>query len=192
MKANVLHRSLLVFLISLSFNASHAQYTLEPTEGYSHDIGLMVSMMEDLRARITEQVKDLNQEETDFLFDENANSVGALIMHLVANELYYQVQTLEGRNWNEKESELYMAAGGLGARAREKYKGKPISYYLQLWEEVRTKSLEGLKNRDDAWFDEDIDEGVNNHWVWYHVMEHTANHMGQIALVKNRIAQAKN
>ena len=84
MKANELHRSLLVVLISLSFNLSYAQYTLEPAEGYSHDIGLMVSMMEDLRARITEEVKDLNQEETDYRFDENANSVGALIMHLVA------------------------------------------------------------------------------------------------------------
>ena len=192
MKPTHFFKSLVFSLISLTFTISHAQYTLEPAEGYSHDIGLMVSMMEDLRTRITEQVKDLNQEETDFLFDDNANSVGALIMHLVANELYYQVQTLEGRNWNEKESELYMAAGGLGARAREKYKGQPISYYLELWEEVRTKSLEGLKKKDDAWFDEDIDEGVNNHWVWYHVMEHTANHMGQIALVKNRIAQAKN
>lgn len=176
----------------LTFNVSHAQYRLEPVEGYTHDIGVMVNMMEDLRARITEQVKDLNQEETDFLFDENANSVGALIMHLVANELYYQVQTLEGRNWTDEESELYMEAGGLGARAREKYKGKPISYYLQLWEEVRMKSLEGLKKKDDAWFSEDIDDGVNNHWVWFHVMEHSANHMGQIALVKNRIAQSKN
>lgn len=179
-------------MIILFINQTSAQYRMEPTEGYSHDIGVMVNMMEDLRARITAQVEDLNQEQTDFLFDENANSVGALIMHLVANELYYQVQTLEGRNWNEKESELYMEAGGLGARAREKYIGKPISYYLQLWDEVRMKSLEGLKKKDDAWFSEDIDDGVNNHWVWFHVMEHSANHMGQIALVKNRMAQDKN
>tara|TARA_Y100001972_G_scaffold128996_1_gene193300 strand:- start:1427 stop:1651 length:225 start_codon:yes stop_codon:yes gene_type:complete len=37
------------------------------------------------------------------------------------------------------------------------------------------------------WFAANIDEGVNNHWVWFHVLEHSANHMGQIALVKNRL-----
>ncbi len=183
-----------VILATLFLSASllKAQNQLKPADGYSHDIGIMVNMMEDLRMRITAQVKDLDQEETDFLFDDNANSVGALIMHLIATELYYLVQTLEGRDWSEEESDLYMEAGSLGPRAREKYKGKPITYYLQLWEEVRMKSLEGLKKKDDAWFGADIDEGINNHYVWYHVMEHSANHMGQIALVKNRIAQAKN
>ena len=107
----------------------------------------------------------------------------------VDNEPYYQVETLEGRNWTPEEAAFFMEAGGLGPKARETYRGQPIQYYLDLWDEVRAKTLEGLKARDDAWFASQIDEGVNNHWVWFHVMEHSANHMGQIALVKNRLPE---
>ncbi len=169
---------------------AHGQYTIEPAEGYTPQIGIMVDMLEDLKDRITEQVKDLDQEQTDFLFDEDANSIGALVMHLVANESYYMVETLEERSWNPEEVEFWSAAGGLGPDAREKHKGKPIKYYLDLWDAIRSKTLAGLKTKDDAWFASEVDEGVNNHWVWFHVMEHSANHMGQIALVKNRLPES--
>lgn len=67
--------------------------------------------------------------------------------------------------------------------------GKPIRHYLDLWNEVRQKTLAGLKTKDDQWFASNIDEGINYHWVWYHVMEHSANHMGQIGTIKNRLTE---
>ncbi|MGK2862937.1 MAG: hypothetical protein ACSLE0_13460 [Chitinophagaceae bacterium] len=36
--------------------------------------------------RIPEDIRDLNQLETDYLFDDNVNSVGSMIMHLVATK----------------------------------------------------------------------------------------------------------
>ena len=30
---------------------------------------------------------------------------------------------------------------------------------------------------------------MNNHWAWYHVMEHQANHMGQIRLIIKRMEE---
>ena len=67
--------------------------------------------------------------------------------------------------------------------------GKPMQHYLELWDEVRQKTLAGLKTKDDTWFASNIEDGINYHWVWYHVMEHSANHMGQIATVKNRLPE---
>lgn len=181
-------KTLILLLVFTAIGTiSRGQYIIESVEGYSPQIGVMVNMLEDMKSRITEQVQDLSQEETDFLFDEKANSIGAMIMHLIATESYYQVETLEGRQWTKEEAELFDAASSLGDPARQKHKGKPVSYYLDLWDEVRAKSLEGLKQKDDQWFTSMIDEGINNHYVWYHVMEHSANHMGQIALVKNRL-----
>ncbi|MDM9632120.1 DUF664 domain-containing protein [Robiginitalea aurantiaca] len=176
---------LLICLVSLS--ASHGQNELRPEAGYTPQIGTMVAMLEDLKGRIEEMTRDLTQAETDYLFDADANSIGALIMHLAANEAYYQVQTLEGRAWTDEEAAFWMIAGEMNEKTREQLKGKPIEYYLELWNEVRIKTLEGLRAKDDAWFDANIEEGINNHYVWYHVMEHSANHMGQIALVKNRL-----
>ena len=174
-------------ILYFSLSVANAQYEIKPTPGYTPQIGIMVDMLEDLRFRIIDLTKDLDQTETDYLFDDKANSIGAILMHLVANESYYQVETLEGRTWTEKEEAFWGVAGGLGEESREAFKGKPISYYLDLWEQVRQKTLEGLKTKNDEWFAANIDEGFNNHWVWFHVLEHSANHMGQIALVKNRL-----
>lgn len=182
-----LKTNILVLALCFSFSLVNAQYEIKPKEGYTPQIGFMVDMMEELKERIIADVKDLTQAETDYLFDDQANTIGALIMHLAANEAYYQVETLEERQWTPEEKEFWGIAGGLGKESREKLKGKPIKYYLDLWQEVREKSLKGLKARDDAWFATNIDEGINNHWVWFHVMEHQANHMGQIASIKNRL-----
>ena len=186
MRMPYLQNTLITGLILLALS-SQAQYQIKPEEGYSRDIGLMVDMLEDIKTRITEEVKDLSVEETDFLFDARANSIGSLLMHLIANEAYYQVESLEERQWTKEEAEFWNTAAELGEVSRRKYRGKPIDYYLQLWDEVRDKTLAGLKKRDDTWFASDIDEGMNYYFVWYHVLEHSANHMGQIALVKNRL-----
>lgn len=184
-----LNRILLVFLLLAISLPVQAQNEVVPVEGYSTQIGIMVFMLDDMKDRITDQVKELSQEQIDYVFDDKANSIGAIMMHLIATEAYYQSETLEGRPWTEEEKKLYSTAGGLGAESREEFKGKPVQYYLDLWDEVRKKSLNGLKEKDDIWFAEQIDEGINNHYVWYHVLEHAASHMGQIALVKARIPQ---
>lgn len=65
---------------------------------------------------------------------------------------------------------------------------KPIlQIFVAFCAVVRRKTLEGLKARDDIWFAASIDEGMNNHWAWFHILKHSANHMGQIALVKSRL-----
>ncbi len=184
---NTLKKLPLFLFFSVLLFSLNAQYKIEPREGYTPQIGTMVTMMEDLKSRISEEVKDLNQEETDFLIDERANSIGSLIMHLAATEAYYQVETLEERSWTVEEQKFWVLGGELGDESRAQLKSKPIQYYLDLWSEVRVKSLEGLKKRDDVWFAAEIEEGINNHYAWYHVMEHSANHMGQISLIKNKL-----
>ncbi|AXG71237.1 hypothetical protein KORDIASMS9_03494 [Kordia sp. SMS9] len=179
---------LALFLI-LSVNCSvNAQSTIEVPKGYTTQIGNMVSMLEDLKTRVTSSVKNLSQEETDFLLDKDANRVGAMILHLAATEKYYQVYTFEGRAFNKEEEEAWMTALGLGEKAREKYVGKPIDYYLKIWDEVRKETLTKLKEKDDTWFKSlGAEDVMSNQYAWYHVMEHQANHMGQIRLVIKRI-----
>jgi uncharacterized damage-inducible protein DinB len=173
----------LPILFCFSISIANAQYILEPVEGFTPQVGIMVSMLETVKDQITESVRELDQSETDYLFDEKANSIGGLIMHLATTEAYYQIETLENRAFTEEE-EAFWASNGLGV------KGKPIKYYLDLWDQVRQKTLEGLRTKDDEWLAsgiDGIDEQINNHWVWFHVLDHQSNHMGQIALVKSRL-----
>lgn len=78
-------------------------------------------------------------------------------------------------------------AGELNEEVKSILKDKPIRYYLDLWDEVLGKTLNGLKTKNDAWFSSNIEEGLNYHYIWYHMMEHSANHMRQIATIKNRL-----
>lgn len=175
-----------ILILCFSISSAYAQYEVKPVEGYTPQIGLMVDMLEELKERLTEDVKDLDQEQLDFLFDDKANSIGDILLHIMANESYYQVESLEGRSWTEEEEKLWGTASDMGSG---KFKGKPIEFYLDLWDELRKKTLEDLKSKDDEWFASQLEEGVNYHWVWFHVLEHQAAHMGQIALIKNRLPE---
>lgn len=162
-------------------------YQIGPVDGFSPQVGTLITMLNNLSSRVEQTVQLLDQERTDFLMDEKANSIGALVMHLAAAEAYYQVFTFEGRDFNEEEKEQWEVALSLGEEARQKFKGKPIEHYLDIYREVRQKTIEELKKRDDAWLQEmQLAYGVNNYFCWFHVMEHQSSHLGQILMLKKR------
>jgi len=178
----------IIFLTLLNTGDTQAQNRIETLKGYSPQIGTTLSMMDDLKRRVTSSVIGLNQEETDFLLDNNANRIGAMIMHLAATEKYYQLYTFENRGFNKEEKKKWDTALSLGQAGRDALKDKPIDYYLDIWNEVREETKRLLKTKDDEWFASKVKKSsMNNHWAWYHVMEHQANHMGQIRLITKRI-----
>ena len=185
------HLILTLFLIT-SITDLEAQYAIKNTDGYTPQMGALISMLDDLKDRVSGIVKDLDQQETDFLLDENANRIGSLILHLAATEKYYQLATFYDERLDEEKDEEWLTALRLGDKARQNLVNKPISYYLEKWEEVRIKTKEVLKTKDDQWLLELRDNApggaeYNYYWAWYHVMEHQANHMGQLALITKRI-----
>jgi len=176
----------LLLVLALVCSPLFSQNTIKPPKGYSHDIGNMISMLDNLKQRVERNVTGLDQSGTDFLLDAEANSPGAIIYHLAATEAYYQAYTFEGRGFNAEEKRKWETALGLGEKARKEFKGKPIRYYMDLYDAVRAKTKELLKTKDDQWF-EKKNGNMSNHWAWFHVMEHQANHMGQLALITKRI-----
>ncbi|WP_264553007.1 DinB family protein [Flavobacterium sp. N2038] len=160
--------------------------------GASPKIGDMISMLEDLKDRVEFTVKNMDQYEIDYLHDEKANRIGALVMHLAAAEKYYQVFTFENREFNEEEKKKWDTALKLDQGARDEFKGHDIQYYLDIYNEVRAKTIEELKKRDDAWFAEiQMKYDISNQYCWFHVMEHQSSHLGQILFLKKRIPPQK-
>lgn len=188
MKTNRIFAALAFTLLLLSFQ-SFAQ-EIKPPKGFSHEIGNMVAMLDDIKARIQRTTVNMNQEQVDFLLDENANRIGAMIMHLAATEAFYQVYTFENREFNEAEEAKWMKGLMLGEDARNEFQGKPISYYFEIWDEVRAQTKAKLAEKDDKWFASKAKgTDMNYYWAWFHVMEHQSNHMGQIALIRSRLPQ---
>lgn len=162
-------------------------------EGYTPQIGTLISMLNNLSSRVERIVKNLDQRELDHLHDEKANSIGALIMHLAAAEKIYQLYTFENRGFNEEEEKFWGPALHLDDAGRETYKGHDVEYYLNIYKEVRAKTLEEFKKLDDSWLAK-IRPGYteNNHYYWFHVMEHQSSHLGQILFLKKRIPPEPN
>ena len=165
-----------------------------PKEGFSPQIGTLVSMMNWMRNVILMPVRDMSIADLDFLLDDNANSIGAMLWHLAATERFYQIHSFEGRkwgNWDQADKDAWSVASRLGDTARETIKGNPLDFYLEKLETVRAKTLEEFAKRDDEWLmevDKDWFWGpTNNYCKWFHVCEHESNHNGQFKLIKSRL-----
>ena len=161
---------------------------LKPMENVSPQIGTLIAMLENLKDRVESQVKNMSQYELDHLHDEKANRIGSLIMHLAAAEKYYQVYTFENREFNEEEKKIWQVPLDLDQGGRDELRGHDAQYYLDIFNEVREKTIAELKKRDDAWLMEVHEKsGMNNFFGWFHVMEHQSSHLGQILFLKKRI-----
>ncbi|MEM6349087.1 MAG: DinB family protein [Bacteroidota bacterium] len=171
-------------------------YLIGPQEGFSPQIGTLLSTMTMMRSWVVRQVENLSQEELDFQLDDKSNSIGALLLHLAATEKYYQLNTFEEMQWGSWSAEVkkeWDVPMYLGKKARKQIKGNDISYYLEKLEAVRADTIKGFAARDDEWimksepfFD---NQPTNNHCKWFHVCEHESNHNGQIKMIKKRFVE---
>jgi uncharacterized damage-inducible protein DinB len=171
---------------------------LGPKPGYTPQIGTLVSMLTWMRPAVTRPVKGLSQTQLDWLFDANANSIGALLLHLAATETYYQMNTFEGMkwgSWTDAVKQKWDPGMNLGDAGRKTIKGHDLDFYLNALQETREKSLAEFKKRDDAWLmtvDQTWPWGpTNNYCKWFHVCEHESHHAGQIDLLIARVPGAK-
>jgi uncharacterized damage-inducible protein DinB len=166
---------------------------LGPREGFSPQIGTLVSMLNWMRTKILQPVKGLTVAQLDYLHDAEANSIGALLLHLAAIERLYQVNTFEGRKWGDFEvvEKEWGLPARLGKDARKSIRGHELAYYLGKLKEVRDHTLAELQKRDDAWLLQvDPDSGaepMNNYCKWFHVCEHESHHNGQVTWLKGRL-----
>lgn len=156
------------------------------------EIESMISMLEDLKRRVERNVKSLPQEHVDHLHDPKANRIGSLIMHLAAAEAYYQKYTFGESLIDKKNKEEWEAGMDLDNKGRDLLKGKPISYYLDIYNNVRNKTIEELRKRNDKWFKStNAGNSISNQYAWFHVMEHQSSHLGQILFLKKRLPELK-
>jgi len=173
-------------------------FIVGPKKGYTPQVGTLVSEMAFMRWQVLNSVKGMSQKDLDFLLDDKANRIGALLLHLAAVEKFYQLNTLDGLTENkipEAWKEKWGMPMELGDPARKGIVGNGLEYYLNILGETREKTLEEFRKRDDAWLmavDKTWGWGpTNNYCKWFHVTEHEANHNGQIKLLKSRLPGAK-
>jgi hypothetical protein len=166
-----------------------------PRGGYSPQVGTLVSMLTWMQMAIGRSTEGMTQANLDYLLDAKANTIGALMLHLAATEIFYQANTFEGKDLSEDMKRKWGPAGDLGDAGRKTIKGHDRDYYLGILKETREKSLAEFAKRDDAWLmamDKEWPWGpTNNYCKWFHVCEHISHHCGQIVWLWKRLPGAK-
>jgi len=185
-------------VVGAAADESESDTVVGPKKGFAPEIGTLTSMMAFTRSQVYGSTKGLTMEQLDFLLDDKANRIGALLLHLAAIETFFQLNTFDGLKWNgwsDSVKQKWDTPANLGESARKAIKGNNLDYYLNLLKETREKSLAEFRKRDDKWLmavDKDWGWGpTNNYCKWFHVAEHESNHNGQIKLIKGRVPGAK-
>ena len=185
-----------------SFNGLYAQlegtehpYILRPMLGYTPHIGAMLSMMDLNRQWLIESVEKLSVAQLDFQFDDQSNSIGAMLLHLAATERGFQITSFKlyennEENLNKEWAEKWEVVRKLGKQARQ-VQGNSIEFYLDTLADIRKVTLDGFAQKDDQWFMAPMhspDGRTNNYyWQWFHLCQHESYHRAQINLVKQRL-----
>ena len=171
-------------------------YLIGPKDGYTPEIGTLLSTMNMMRAWVINTVKDLTVEQLDFQIDDKSNSIGAMLLHLAATEKYYQLNTFQGMEWGTWGDEVkakWDVPSGLGEEGRKQIVGNDIDYYLSILKEVRDETKAEFARRNDEWLMESEpffqDMPTNNYCKWFHVCEHESNHRGQMKFIIKRLPE---
>jgi uncharacterized damage-inducible protein DinB len=182
------------FAQTASIKTSGSIYLIGPQEGYSPQIGTLLSTMTMMRKWVIDTVKDLSIAQLDFQIDDKSNSIGAMLLHLAATERYYQLNTFDEMTWGtwgEDIKKEWDVPSGLGEKGREQIKGNDIGYYLSKLEAVRNVTKKEFAKRNDDWIMKAEpffgNEPTNNYCKWFHVCEHESNHRGQMKFIIQRI-----
>ncbi len=167
------------------------RFKISAPEGYSPEVGRLVSAMDRARARTLDAVAGLTLEQLDFLYDDKSNTIGALLMHMAAIETLHGIISFDGRSPTPQEFADWGPAFKLGDAARTTIKEKSLDYYLGLLDKVRQNTKARLRNKPDSWLLEERDyingERANHWYIWFHVPEDETNHRGQINWLRKRL-----
>ncbi|MFQ5846668.1 MAG: DinB family protein [Candidatus Methylomirabilales bacterium] len=159
--------------------------------GYTPQIGRLVVMMNYARYTTLMAVQGLTTSQLDYLHDPQSNTIGALLGHIAAVEVAYQVDTFEGRGLTPDERRRWDTLLDLGEKARKEVRGHPLEYYVELLGSVRRKTLNEFGDRTDEWLSEQAPfwggQPANNYFKWFHVFEDEINHRGQIRWLRKRL-----
>ncbi len=169
-----------------------ADLLIVPLDGFTPEIGRLVSMMNCVRSTTITAVEGLSAPQLDYRHDAQSNSIGALLDHIAAAEAGYQAATFFSRSLNDDEKRQWGAALDLNGPASREIRGHELAYYSSRLDAVRATTLAELARRDDAWLEAETTFGggqrVNNYFKWFHVIGHEINHRGQIRWLRKRAA----
>ena len=165
---------------------------LIPVDGLSREIGLMVAGLEEVRAKVVKLISDLTHEELAVRYHPTFHQIGNLVLHLGECEFWW-VQAIAAKKPITDEDRRFahlddtvetdFAPKGYDAQACIEFLDKIHRFSLETLSGFNDNELDRLIRIDSEAF-----EG-NLRWILHHLIDHEANHKGQIAMMKRLIRE---
>ena len=167
---------------------------LEPVSGFSREIGFYLSGWEKIRAELREVVSDLTVEELSKRVLPGAHQIGNLILHIGEAESGWIHEIVAGKELDDEAkkfahwydtTETDFAGKGYTAKECVEKIDKISQMSREILVEFTDKDLEKLFGYDRN--GKQIE--VSLRWVLNHLIDHEANHKGQISMLKRLLRE---
>jgi len=167
---------------------------LEPAEGLSREIGLLVAGLEHSRSKTYEVLSDLSPAEIARKILPTAHSIGAMAMHLGEVE-YWWVQSAAMQR--EMTDEGIKLSHWLDTFENDVDKGFTAEYCLETLKKISSLTREAMTSFNDDGLEmlytrpEIEGRQVSLRWLLQNLIDHEAHHRGQMAMVKRLMRETE-
>jgi uncharacterized damage-inducible protein DinB len=164
--------------------------TLDSVSGFSTGIGFYLSGMEEVREQLREAVAGMSPDQIGRPVVPGAHSIAALVLHIGEAEWYW-MQCVVSRNevTDKIRNSAYWDA--LEDPASFSQKNYSAEFCLNEIKKIRQQTYETLSSFDDSQLDRvfTFDRRgetfeLSLRWIMHHLIDHEAQHKGQILLLK--------
>jgi|SRR5215213_3566112 len=170
------------------------QRVLTPHPGLSTGIGYYLSGMEEVRSQLVAAVKDIPDEMIGKPAFLGAHSIGALVLHIGEAEWFWMQMVVSGHQLTDedKNAPYWDVLDDVDVVAR---KGYTTDFCLQEAEKIRNQTRDVLFTYNDKDLEriihyerQDKPTVHNLRWILHHLIDHEAQHKGQILMLKRLMA----
>jgi uncharacterized damage-inducible protein DinB len=168
--------------------------TINPVEGFSREIGFYLSGWEKVRAGLREVVADLTDEELSVRVLPDAHQIGGLILHLGEAETWWIHKVIAEKELDEEAVKFAHMYDTTETDFAEKgYSAKDcierIDKISSISREILAKLTDDDLERIFAYEREGKRVEASLRWIFYQLIEHEANHKGQISMMKRLLRE---
>ena len=170
------------------------QRVLTPHPGLSTGIGYYLSGMEEVRSQLVAAVKPIPDDLIGKPAFLGAHSIGALVLHIGEAEWFWMQMVVSGHQLTEEDEKApyWDILDDVEGVLRNGY---TTEFCLQEAEKIRNQTRDVLFSYNDKDLDriitferKDKPTEHNLRWILHHLIDHEAQHKGQILMLKRLMA----
>jgi uncharacterized damage-inducible protein DinB len=166
---------------------------LDPLEGYPVPIGAWLAALEDTRRRTLRALEGLDEQTLHRLPASPANSVATLLYHIAAIEAdWLYADVLEGQPFPSELERLLAFDVRDEQGMLTRVESESLHEMLSRLQIIRFQLLNVFKGMSVEEFyrpRRNEDYTVTPQWALHHLMQHEAEHRGQIEMLRDTLAQ---